>query len=77
MKECIHRRRYSFPHVSVLQVIDCVFPDCPPLTKRVITRIPGVCCPNVSCVNVTTCEVKGITYLLGDKIPHEDPCVNW
>ena len=51
--------------------------ECPPLTKKVITQIPGVCCPNVSCVNTTTCEVNEITYNVGDKIPHEDPCFNW
>ena len=77
MRVRIHRRGYSFPHDSVLQVIDCFLLNCPPGTERVIIRAPGVCCPNVSCVNVTTCEVNEITYNVGDKIPHEDPCVNW
>ena len=59
------------------QAIACVFPPCPPGTRRVVTQIPGVCCANVSCVNVTTCKVDGNTYNVGDEIPHKDPCVHW
>ena len=67
----------SFSPRIISQIAGCPLLRCPPLTKRVITQIPGVCCPNVSCVNMTTCEVNEITYNVGDKIPHVDPCVNW
>ena len=67
----------SFSPCTISQIAGCVLLRCPPLTKRVVTRIPGVCCPNVSCVNLTTCEVNNVTYNVGDVIPQKDPCVNW
>lgn len=51
----------------------CPLIQCAPGTVLVKTEVPGRCCPELDCVNIT-CEVDDVTYQLEDKVPHEDPC---
>jgi hypothetical protein len=60
---------------EVCAIIDCPRLPCPFGKVLVKTQVPGRCCPDQKCVDIT-CESDGVTYNFGDRIPQEDPCTS-
>ena len=65
------------PCVTLVQpvVITCPDVDCPTGTEAMMETSPTECCPNVTCVPITRCEVDGVMYDVGDSVPSDDPCM--